>query len=114
MKKHPAPRTSTADPSPVVARLAIRHETDPRILSSLEQAVSLLQAIPRADEAVTDAAARIEAVAYLHAILARMQTGGRRTVALDDYLNSLADRLVDDADTSRTVLLVNVDPVQVP
>jgi two-component sensor histidine kinase len=116
MRKIRTPKASAADLSPVVARLAIRHETDPRIQSSLEHVVSLLQTAPRVDaEALSDAALRLEAVAHLHALLARMQTGGRHTVLLDDYLNAIADRLVDGtADKSRTVLLVNVDPIQVP
>jgi two-component sensor histidine kinase len=115
MRKNRPSKTSPSELLPSVARLAVRHETDPRILSSLEQVVSLLQATPRADEALTDAAARLEAVAHMHALLAKMQNGGRRTVALDDYLNALADRLVDGtSDKSRTVLLVNVDPIQVP
>ena len=115
MRKNRTPTAPAGDTSPTVIRPAVRHEPDPRIQTSLAHVVNLLQATPRADEALSDAATRLEAVAHLHALLSKMQNGGRRTVALDDYLNALADRLVDGtSDKSRTVLLVNVDPIQVP
>src|SRR4051812_33491874 len=108
MRKNRPSHIAAVEPSATVARLAIRHETDPRLLASLEQVISLLQATPRADEALNDAALRLEAVAHLHALLAKMQNGGRPPVVLDKYLTARADRLVDaTADKSRTVLLVN-------
>lgn len=70
--------------------------------------------LPQPDEALADAAARLEAVARLHALPFQTQNGGRRTVVLDDYLYALADHFVDDtAGHSRMVLLVNADPIRV-
>jgi two-component sensor histidine kinase len=94
---------------------------DPRIKSNLQRVASLLQiqagdgGLTRPDEALTDAAARIKAVAHWHAFLSRDRNGGRRTVALDGYLRAAADNFAEVFTAqSRIVLLVNADPVRVP
>lgn len=92
------------------------------VKNSLQRVASLLQlqaaggALTRPDEALADAAARIKAIAHWHAFLAAAKKKGeRRTIALDGYLYALVDHFIDVfAAQSRTVLLVNADPIRVP
>jgi two-component sensor histidine kinase len=117
-----APKTSSiADAWHGALRPMIVGEADHRVKSSLQCVASLLQlqatdgALTRPDEALADAAVRIKAVAHWQAFLSQTRNGGRRAVALDDYLHALVDHFVDVfAAPSRIVLLVNADPIQVP
>ena len=96
-------------------------QADPRLKNSLQQIASLLQlqaaddARARPDEVLADAAARIKTVAHWHAFRAQARNAGRRTVALDAYLQAFCDHFVEVfPGQPRITLLVNADPIQVP
>jgi two-component system, sensor histidine kinase PdtaS len=97
-------------------------EPDQRIRSNLQRVANLLQVqateggLTQPHEALTDAAARLKAVAHWHTFLGRARNGdGRRTVALDTYLHAVADHFAEVfATQSRIVLLVNADPLRLP
>lgn len=127
MDKKRSPKSSIAAKSsltmawPATLRPMIVGQPDHRVRSSLQLVANLLQlqatsaALTRPEEALSDAAARIKALAHWHAFLSQTPTNGRRTVALDGYLHALADNIVDAAAAdSRIVLLVNADPLKVP
>lgn len=116
MDKKPSRKISIPALRPVVVGQA-----DPRLKNSLKNIASLLQlqaaddVRARPDEVLTDAAARIETVAHWHAFRAQARNAGRRTVALDAYLQAFSDHFVEVFPAqSRIMLLVNADPVQVP
>jgi len=115
MNKTPSRKISIAALRPVVVGQA-----DPRLTNSLHQIASLLQlqaadAGARPDEVLTDAAARIATVAHWHAFRAQARNAGRRTLALDDYLQAYSGHFVEVFPAqSRITLLVNADPIQVP
>ena len=120
MDNKPSSKISGAGAWPKALRPLIAGHADHHIKIHLQRVAGLLQlqatadAVTRPDEALMDAAVRIKAVAHWHGFLARAQAGGRRTVALDGYLNAFADHFVEDfAAPARIVLLVNADPIRV-
>jgi len=120
MDNKPSSKISGAGAWPNALRPLMARQADDHIKIHLQQVASLLQlqatgdGLTRPDDALLDAAARIKAVAHWHGFLSRARAGGRRTVALDDYLNAFADHFVEVfAAPARIVLLVNADPIRV-
>ena len=120
MDNKPSSKISAAGAWPKALRPLIGGQADHHIKVHLQQVANLLQlqatddGVTRPNDALMDAAARIKAVAHWHGFLSRAQAGGRRTVALDGYLNAFADHFVEVfAAPARIVLLVNADPIRV-
>jgi len=120
MQKNRASKTS-AGTLPATLHPLIVRRPDLRLKNSLQQVAALLQhqavgeAPMRPADALTDAAARLKAVAHWHAFLSRIPNRKRRSVEMDVYLRAFADHFADVfALRSRIVLLVNADPVKVP
>jgi len=99
----------------IVAQADHRIKNCVQLVASLMQLQATDDALARSNEALSIAAARINAVAHWHALRSKSQNGGRRTMALDGYLHAFADHFADVFSTqSRIVLLVNADPIKVP